>query len=282
MFKKIKHIGFEAIKSWYEDDAFKLAAALAYYTLFALGPLLLVATSVAGIFFGEEAARGELSARLGLIMGDVASHALEAFLAETGNASRSRTTTLIGGGILLIAATTAFMELRRDINRIWGVEVANLPHVGAYFLKRFLSFLMVVGVGLLLVVSLIISTLIATTSDFLSHRFDLPLEVFGWFNGLISYFLVGLVFTLIFKLLPEKKVHWSSALVGALVTSVLFLIGTYGIGLYLGTSIFASAYGASASVIMILVWTYYSTLILFFGAEVTKVLQQSSGEGVVA
>lgn len=273
-FRKVGRIAVAAAKAWIEDDAFKLAAALAYYTIFSVGPLLLVATSVAGIFFGEEAARGELFQRLNVLMGETAAHAIEGLLSQTASLAKNRANTIIGIGVLLVGATTAFFELRRDLNFIWKVKPN--PKVGRQLLSRLLSFGMVVGLGCLLLVSLIISTIVSAMSVYLIRYEIVPPQIFSLLDGVGSYLLVALVITLIFRILPEKKIRWRDAALGAFVTSFLFTIGKFAMAIYLRNAALSSTYGASASVIIILLWTYYSTLILFFGAEVAKVLDQSS------
>lgn len=275
--KQVTEVIIEAGRSWSNDNASQMAASLAYYTLFSLGPLLIITVSIAGLFYGEEAARGELAARLELIVGSTAAQAIQGLFAQTAGYAKNKLTTAIGIAVILLGATGAFLELKSNFNTIWKVEPPKDESTWAgilgYLIKRVLSFAMVLAVGFLLLVSLILSAALSVMTEYFNHIYPLPSLLYHSLDIVFSYILVGGVFTLIFVYVPDTKVMWRHAWKGALFTSLLFTAGKVLIGFYLGQSALASTYGASASVIIILMWTYYSTLILLFGAEVVKVLQ---------
>lgn len=276
--KQVTEVIIEAGKAWSNDNASRMASSLAYYTLFSLGPLLLVTVSIAGIFYGEEAARGELANRLEFIVGPTAAQAIQGLFSQMASYGKNKLSTAIGIAVLLVGATGVFLELKSDFNTIWKVQPkkdgSTWSGILGYLLNRLLSFAMVLAVGFLLLVSLILSAVLSMLTEFFQHVYPLPSVLYHSLDVLLSYLLVGGLPTLIFRFLPDTKVLWRYAWKGALVTSLLFTAGKVLIGFYLGQSALSSTYGASASVVIILMWTYYSTLILFFGAEVTKVLQK--------
>lgn len=276
--KQIGLVTGRAIDGWIEDNASQMAAALAYYTLFAIGPLLLVSVSVAGLFFGQEAARGELASQMEFLVGPTAAGAIQAFFSQTNSQSSNRLNTIVGLGVLLVGATTVFLELKADFNHIWHVKAKErdrFENILHYLLRRLVSFALVLGLGFLLLVSLVISAVLSAVTNYFSGLVPLSSGLLHSLDLLISYILIGGIFLALFRFLPDTPVRWGAAAKGALLTSLLFTLGKIGIGFYLGQSAFSSTYGASASVIIILLWTYYSTLILFFGAEVTKAIQQN-------
>lgn len=271
---RLNRILKETVLQWLDDNSFKLAAALSYYTLFSIGPLIFVSIGLAGLFFGEEAARGELADQIKLLVGETAAGAVQSFLAESAREGRSRMTTGVGIGVLFVGATTMFWELRSDLNIIWKVPVNRSFHIGHFVLRRLFTFVMVLLTGILLLVSLIISAALSAATTYFSHFDKIPASLYRSLDVPVSYVLGTFVITLIFKFLPEAKVGWRESVIGGLVTSLLFTVGKIVIGIYLARAGVGSAYGASASVIILLLWTYYSSLILLFGAELTHVLGQ--------
>ncbi len=275
------HIFFEILKQtmaqWIEDKAPRLAAALAFYTIFSLAPLLVVAVAVAGAVFGEDAARGAISAQFEDLAG-----ASGALLIETAlkNASQRGAITLagiIGLLTLLFGATAVFAQLQDALNTIWDVQPEPGRPIQTIVQQRFTAFTMVLGIGFLLLVSLVISAILNGLQEYASEA--LPGLDFAWrfANIGISFGITTLLFAMIFKLLPDVHIVWGDVWIGAIVTAILFTIGKSLIGLYLGQSGIGSIYGAAGSLAVILIWVYYSGLILFLGAEFTQVYSRRYG-----
>nr|WP_228035677.1 YihY/virulence factor BrkB family protein [Oculatella sp. LEGE 06141] len=273
----------ETVTEWSEDNASRLAAALAYYTVFSLAPLLIIVIAVAGFFFGEEAARGQI---VGQIQGLVGQDGAEIIQTAIDNANQPGTGTgaiasLISIGVLLFGASGVFAELQDSLNAIWNVKAKPKNAVGGFVRKRLLSFTMVLTIGFLLLVSLVVSaalTALTTLMNGLMPGFDFLWQLL---NFVISFGVIALLFALIYKYLPDVKITWNDVLIGASMTALLFTIGKSLIGLYLGNSSFGSAYGAAGSLVVVLAWVYYSAQILFFGAEFTQVYARHYGSQIV-
>jgi membrane protein len=254
-----------------KDKAPRLAAALAYYTLFSLAPLLVIAIAIAGFAFGKEAARDEILASIGGVMGPTAQQGIATMMQNSAKGHTGAIATIIGVITLLLGASGVFGQLQDALNTIWDVPPKKEGGLMQILKGRFFSFAMVLGVGFLLLVSLVISAALAAFGRLLSN--SLPGGEVMWqvINFVISLAVITLLFALIFKYLPDKRISWREVWVGAAFTSVLFTIGKFAIGLYLGKSSMASTYGAAASLAILLVWLYYSGLILFLGAEFTEI-----------
>jgi membrane protein len=276
-FSILKHTAF----AFAEDNAFKLSASLSYYTIFALGPLLIIIISLAGIFFGKDAVEGKISDQLkGLVGGDAALQIQEII----GNAQRTHATTLgatIGIIILIIAATGVFTEMQGSINFIWSVKAKPKKGWLKYLGNRLLSFSLVVGLGFVLLVSLIINALLTLLSDKLVKMFPhYTVYLLTILNTFIILAVITGLFAVIYKVLPDAVISWKDALIGSAFTALLFLFGKFLIGFYLGRANMGLTYGTAASIVIILTWVYYSSLILYFGAEFTKIYALHSGEGI--
>jgi membrane protein len=263
---------------WYDDDAPRLAASLAYYTLLSTAPLSLLSVSIVGFFFGERAARGQIAAQIGTVTGPEAAEAIQAVIQNAHQSNASVTSTVLGIGLLLIGASGVFAELQTALNIMWGVK--RDPKRGVlkdFLIARFLSFTMVLGVAFMLLVSLIVSAGLAAVGRVLSN--SLPGGELLWqaLNFLISMGVITVLFALIFKYVPDANVKWRDVWVGAAVTALLFSIGKMLLGLYLGKSSVASTYGAAGSVVAFVVWVYYAAQILFIGAEFTQVYSRTLG-----
>lgn len=281
--KKIWRLLKEAFAEWNKDKASRLAASLAYYTVFSLAPLLVIVIAIAGAVFGEEAARGQL---VGQIQGLLGREGAEFIETAINNANRPGENTgsiasIISIAILLFGASGVFSQLQDALNTIWEVTERPNGNVFEMVRKRVLSFGMVLGIGFLLLVSLVISAVLAGLSNYLNGLLPGLDGVWQLVNFLISFGVTALLFAMIYKFLPDVKITWGDVAIGAVLTSLLFSIGRYLIGLYLGNSGFASAYGAAGSVIIILAWVYYSAQILFFGAELTQVYARRYGSKIV-
>jgi membrane protein len=268
--KAVWELAQEAFNSWVDDYAPSMGAALAYYTMFSLAPLLLIAISVAGLVFGEEAARGEILGQLRGMMGTEGALAVQGLLESVSKPAESATAALIGVVVLVVGATTVFGELQDALDRIWRAP-ARSKHSGWWTLlrTRLLSFGMVLGIGFLLIVSLVASAALAALSNWWSPLFggwDVVAEIV---NFVISFVLITAGFTLIYKLMPRVRIAWRDVIVGATVTGALFTLGKFLIGLYIGKSGVASSFGAAGSLVVVVVWVYWSAQIFLLGAEFT-------------
>jgi membrane protein len=272
----------ETISDWLDHNAFRLSAALAYYILFSLGPLLLLAVALTGIFFGHSAASGQLSAQLRGWLGPQGASAVQSLIAGMDQPRHNLIASLISIGVLLFGATGVFTELKSSLNEIWEFKAAEPSGWKTLLRDRLASFAMVLVIGFLLLVSLILSSILAAANTQLSQWIAMPPIFFHVISFLSSLVVVTLLFALIFKILPDAPVRWRDVWVGALTTSVLFSIGRTLIALYLGRATATSVYGASGSVMVVLLWAYYSSLILFLGAEFTHVFSKWSGSPSLA
>jgi len=263
------------------DNAFKLSASLSYYTIFALGPLLIIIISLSAIVYGKEVVEGKLYDQLSHLLGSEAALQIQNILS---NAQQTHATTLgavIGFIVLFIGATGVFTEIQGSINFIWSVRAKPKKSWLKYLLNRLISFSLVIGLGFVLLVSLIINALLTLLNETLTKKFPhFPVGLFGLANSLIILTVITCLFAVIYKVLPDAIIAWKDAWIGSIFTAALFLLGKFFIGYYLGKSNLGVTYGTAASVIIILAWVYYSSLILYFGAEFTKVYALHSGEGI--
>jgi len=260
-----------ALRAWWDDDAIRLGASLAYYTLFALAPILLVATAVAGLVFGAEAARGQIVGQLDQLVGPDGARAVQSLLEGASHRRAGMLATVLGGITFVVAATGAFLELQAALNTIWRVKPAARANVRGFVVDRLRSFGLVVAIGFLLMVSLAVTASLAAFNAWLAPRSPgIPLAWSG-VNVLASVVVTTGLFALLYRFLPDLPLRWRDVTTGAFVTAVLFTIGQQLIGLYLGQSSVSSSYGAAGSVMILLLWVYYSCQILLFGAEFTRV-----------
>ena len=263
------------------DNAFKLSASLSYYTIFALAPLLVIIISLAGIFFGKEAVQGKIYKQLNGLIGNGPALQIEEIIKNIQHTHATMAGAIIGAIILIVAATGVFTEMQDSINYIWSVKAKPKKGWLKFLGNRLLSFSLIVGLGFLLLVSLIINAVLTLLSKQLLKIFpDYTLMFFNIVNTLIILVVISGLFAVIFKILPDAIISWKDAIIGAMVTAFLFLLGKFLIGYYLGRSSFDITYGAAASIIIILSWVYYSALILYFGAEFTKIYALHAGEGI--
>ncbi len=272
----------DAASDWIDDGAMRLSSSLAYYAIFSLAPLLVIVISIAGLVFGEEAARGQLSQQIAVLAGRGAGDAIQAAVQSSASQkSGGVMATIVSTGLLLFGASTVFAELKDSLNIIWGVIVKPGRPFLTLMHDRFFSFSIVLAIGFLLLVSLVISVLLALLGNYMSVRFELPSAVWQAWDFIISFIVVTSLFALIFKLLPNVRLRWRDVWLGAVATSLLFTIGKLIIGYYLATTSIASSFGAAGSVVIVLAWIYYSACILFFGAEITKIFVRKFGSGIV-
>ncbi|MEO7057480.1 MAG: YihY/virulence factor BrkB family protein [Caldimonas sp.] len=267
-----------AATSWIDDYAPSMGAALSYYTVFSLAPLLLIVVSVAGLVFGEEAVRGQLFSQLQGLMGQEAATAVQGLLASVSKPSKGIAGTVIGVAVLLFGATTVFGELQDALDRIWRAPARNkVGGIWGLLRTRLLSFGMILGLAFLLMVSLVFGAVLSALGSWWGPMFG------GWevlaqvVNVVVGFALTTGVFAMIYKLMPRVTVRWHDVWLGALVTSALFTIGKFLIGLYIGKTGVASGFGAAGSLVVVFVWVYYSAQIFLVGAEFTWVYARTFG-----
>ncbi len=268
----------KAVSGWVEHRAWSEGAALSYYTAFSIAPLLLIVISVAGLVFGQDAARGALVQQLQGMVSEDAARAVEELLASASEPAEGIISTLIGVALLVVGATTVLAELQTALDTIWQAPERDRPGgVWGFIRSRIVTLGMVLGIGFLLLVSLVVSTAITALGRFWDPMFG------GWealatvFNLLVSFALVTSLFAMIYKFLPHVRVRWHDVWVGAAVTALLFTVGKYLIGLYIGKGAVASGFGAAGSLVVLLVWVYYSAQIFLLGAEFTAVYARTHG-----
>ncbi|NEQ83385.1 MAG: YihY/virulence factor BrkB family protein, partial [Moorea sp. SIO2I5] len=280
----------ETFKEWQEDKASRLAAALSYYMIFSLAPVLIIAIAIVGSIFGEEAAKGEI---VGQIQGLVGEQGAQFIQTAITNANRPDASgglaSLISIVVLLFGASGVFGELQDALNTIWDVKLKPGGGIWGILKKRILSFLTVLGVGLFLLLSAVISTVLSALrsyeSEFLKELGLLWLYQldFVWtiLDLLVSFGILSLMFALVYKYLPDVKIAWKDVWVGSIITTLLFNLGKWLLSWYLGRSSFSSSYGAAGSLVVLLAWVYYSSQIIFLGAEFTQVYAKRFGSKIV-
>ena len=266
----------ETFKEFGEDKAPRLGAALAYYTIFSIGPLLLIAVAMAGIFFGQEAAQGQISGELGKIFGAQMAKSLEEMIQAAAKPKSGMVATIIGVITLMLGASGVFGQLKDALNTIWNVEPKKAGGIMGFVKQRFLSMAMVLGIGFLLLITLVFDTVIAAMGPWLERMMGGE-ALLQTVQLVLSFAIAVVLFAAIFRILPDLKIAWRDVWFGAVFTAVLFVLGKFGLGLYLGKAAVGSAYGAAGSLVILLVWVYWSAQILFLGAEFTQVYARTFG-----
>jgi membrane protein len=270
----------ETFAEWSRDKASRLAAALSYYTIFSVAPLLIIAIAVAGLVFGREAAARQLAAEAQGLLGPQAAEAIQGMLQSAGKTGAGIVATAVGVGTLLLGASGAFAQLQDALNTIWEVKPKAGRGVRGMLRDRFLSFSLVLAIGFLLLVSLVLSAALAAVGKYLAGILPVSSALMQGLNFALSFAVTTFLFALIFKVLPDVRIRWRDVWIGAAVTALLFSVGRFLIGLYLGRSSVSSAYGAAGSLVVLLVWIYYSAQILLLGAEFTQVYASKFGNGM--
>lgn len=271
-------LGRRAVSAWVDDGAPSMGAALAYYTLFSIAPLLLIVIAVAGLAFGHDAAEGQIVIQLQGLMGADSAHAIQALLKSASRPVESVVGAVIGGAVLLLGAMSVLAELQGALDRIWRAPPRRgRSGVWTLLRARLLSFSMILGIGFLLIVSLIASAALAALGSWWAPLFGGVAVLLEVSNLVVSFALATTAFAIIYKVVPRVRVAWRDVWVGAAVTALLFSIGKFAIGLYIGKAGVGSAYGAAGSLIVIMVWMYYSAQIFLLGAEFTRVYAHRCG-----
>ena len=266
----------ETLKAWWDDDAMRLGAALSFYTLFAIAPVLVIATAIAGVVFDAEAVRQELVGQLDTLIGAVGAQAVQSLLEA---ASRHRTgiaATAVGIVGVVAAATGAFLELQSALNTIWRVPPSSRLNLKELLLNRLRSFGLVVAIGFLLMVSLVVTAALAAVGEWVARRSTSIPWVWSGASVVASLVVTTALFALLYRVLPDVRLRWRDVATGGFMTAVLFTIGQQLIGVYLGQSDLSSSFGAAASIMILLLWVYYSCQVLLLGAEFTRVYSEAT------
>jgi membrane protein len=271
------HLVQSTVDAWLDDKAPSMGAALAYYTLFSIAPLLLIVISVAGLLFGADAARGEIFGQLRGLVGESGAAAIQSMLESVNRPTEGITATVTGIGLVLAGATTVFGELQDALDRIWRAPQRTGSGLWQLLRARLLSFGMVLGIGFLLMVSLVFSAAVEVLQRWWEPWLGGWVAPIALVNHGITFALVTAMFAMIYKLMPRVRIEWPDVLVGAVVTAALFTVGKWLIGLYIGTAGVGSGFGAAGSLVALLVWVYYSAQIFLLGAEFTWVYAHRYG-----
>jgi membrane protein len=270
------HLCYETVNEWVNDRASRKGAALAFYTVFSLAPILILSIAIAGLFFGQEAARGEIFGQVKDLLGTDAAAAIQAMIQSASRPGAGLIATAIGVVTLCIGATTALAELKDGLDQIWRAPPERTSGFWYFVRKRLLSVGLILSLGFLLLVSLVFSALVSALARVWGPA-DATGMVLQAMNFLFSFALVTLLFAMIYKILPSVHIAWKDVAIGSIITAALFSVGKALIGVYLGNSAVTSSYGAAGSVILVLIWVYYSAQIFLLGAEFTKVYAHRYG-----
>ncbi|WOK06035.1 YihY/virulence factor BrkB family protein [Imperialibacter roseus] len=270
-FKKAWMVLKRGSLSFFQEDAFTYAASIAYYTIFSMPAVLLIAVSVGAAFYEENKVQMELTNQISALIGSTSAAEIEKMLEKVAIESSSNSLAkTLGIVALIVSSTTVFISLQLSINRVWNVKAKPKRGVVKYIINRLLSLAMVISIGFIMLVSLLLESLLVILHDFLMANLGgVSVYVVSVFSFIVSLGIVSLIFALMFKILPDAKIDWKDVWVGSLITAILFSLGKYLIGIYLGSSSITTAYGAAGSVVVVLAWVYYAAIIFLFGAKLT-------------
>jgi len=271
----------QTVTDWLDDKAPRLGAALAFYSVLSLAPLLVIVLAIAGFVFDEEAARGEIVSQIEGLVGHDGAQAIQDLIVHAQRPAEGILATLLGTITLLLGASGVFGELQDSLNTIWEVRPKPGRGIWGMIRDRFFSFAMVLGTAFLLIVSLVVSATLAAAGNFATELMPAWEVILPLIGMVISFAIITLLFAAIFKFVPDVRIAWRDVWIGAIVTAALFSLGKYALGLYLGRSGVSSAYGAAGSLVVLVIWVYYSAQILFFDAELTQVYARSRGSDIV-
>jgi membrane protein len=270
----------QTFSEWSNDKGGRLGAALSYYTVFSIAPLLLLVISIAGLVFGRQAAEGSLFGQLSGVVGPDAAHLIQAAVTKANHTKGGVLGTVIGVVVLLVGATGVVIELQGALDTVWKVQPKPNRGIRGVVRTRLLSVAMILSLGFLLLVSLVVSAALSALSGWMRAAFG-DIAVLSWaIDAIVALAVIATMVALIYKILPDAKVAWRDVWVGALATAILFMAGKYLIGLYIGKASVGSAFGAAGSLAVLLVWIYYSAQIILLGAEFTRVYANRFGEKV--
>jgi len=279
--KGIWKVLMDSFTGFSDDKVTKLSGSLAYYTVFSMGPLLILIISLCSIFLKREAIEGEIYSQLEGFLGKDTAIQLQDIIRKAAISGKSTMALIIGGGTLLVGSTTVFAEIQDSINQIWGLKPKPKRGWLKLIQNRFLSFSVIISLGFILLVSLGVTSLIDGFSGKLQQNYSgVSVVVFYVINQIITFGVITFIFGVIFKVLPDANIKWRDVALGSMVTALLFMLGKFGISFYISKSNVGSTYGAAGSLVVILLWTYYSSLILYFGAEFTKAYAMNYGSPI--
>ena len=271
----------ETIQNWLDDDAPRMGAALAFYSIISIGPLLVVVIALAGLVFGQAEATERILGSIGGLVGSEGANAVKIIIDNSHKETTGLIATIVGIATLIFGASGVFSELQSALNSIWNVRPKPNQGIWRIIQNRFLSVGMVLGTAFLLLISLVISTALSAFSEYIIASMPNFKMILAIIAGLFNFAVIPVLFAMIFKYLPDAKIRWKDVWVGGFLTALLFIIGKFLIGYYLGHSDISSSYGAAGSLIILLLWIYYSAQIIFLGAEMTKTYADHYGSGVI-
>jgi membrane protein len=265
-----------ALAGWWNDNVPRLGASLAYYTLFAIAPILVVAIAIAGLVFGGDAVRAEVVGQVDELVGPVGAQGVNVLLEGADREEAGILATVLGSITFVLTSTGAFLELQAALNNIWRVKPNPAVSVKSFLFDRLISFGLVIAVGFLLLVSLLVSAALAAAGRYVRGSLPDWIGVANVGSVVLSFVVITLLFALVYKVLPDVKLRWRDVWVGGAVTALLFTVGKFAIGLYLGHSSTSSTYGAAGSIVVLLVWVYYASQVVLLGAEFTRVFTEDT------
>lgn len=278
---KFWRITRQAALEFVNDSGMKLSAALAYYTIFSIGPVLVIIISLAGVFYGKDAVQGSLYDQINGLVGNSAALQIQDIIQNIEKSQLSASGAAVGIVVLLIGATGVFTEIQDSINYIWSIKAKPKRGLLKLVINRLISFSLIISFGFIMLVSLIINALVDLLQERLEFIFDsVTVYIFQAVNYIVLFAVITVLFAIIFRVLPDAKIRWKDAFIGAGFTSLLFIVGKFLIGFYLKYSNIGITYGTAASIVLLLLWVYYTSIILFFGAEFTKVYTLNFGSGI--
>jgi membrane protein len=267
---KITRVLVDSFNAWLDHRGASKGAALAFYTLFSLTPILILAIALAGYFFGTKAAQGQIIHQIQGLVGHNGAQAIQALLAAARDPSASLMATIIATVLLVVGATSVFTELKASLDEIWGTQKTTQSVISVLLRTRLLSFGIVLTLSFLLLISLVVSAVLSVLQHYIGGIWSSSAMLFASLSWVVSFSVITCIFAVINKMLPDAPISWPDVLIGSLFTAGLFVLGKYLIGLYLGNSAVASSFGAAGSIVALLLWVYYSAQIFFFGAEFTR------------
>lgn len=277
-FKTAFEVLKQTVRDWSEDKAPRLGAALAYYTIFSIAPLIVIVLAIAGLWFDKQAAHDQIFAQIGGLVGESGAKAISGLLQAADKPREGIVASVLALVTLIFGATGVFVQLQDALNTIWEVKPKPGRGIMGFIRQRILSLAMVFGIGFLLLVSLVVSAGLAAAGKWFAGAMPGGEQVWHALNFLISFVVIAAMFTLMFKYLPDVKVAWKDVWLGGALTAFLFVLGKFALGFYLGRPSMSSAYGAAGSLVIVLLWVYYSAQILFLGAEFTQVYADRFGK----
>lgn len=280
-FKRLWEVLKKSFKGFSNDRITKMSSSLSYYTIFSMAPLLIIIISLSGLFLGQDAAQGKIYDQLSDFIGSNAASQLQTMIQNASLSGKSKFAAIIGIATLIVGATTVFAQIQDTINYIWGIKPKPKKGWLNFLKNRFLSFSVIIGLAFLLLVSLTLSTIVDTFSASLKAHFpQITVVLLYVINTVITLLLTTLIFGTIFKVLPDAKIRWRDVITGAITTAVLFMLAKFGISFYISKSNVGTTYGAAGSLVILLLWVYFSAMILYFGAEFTKAYAVEFGAAI--